>query len=62
MGTLTRRARDGPLGIVDAVLLEDLGDDWHCRVDWVRNHEHKSVGCDRGNSGGEIADDSGIDL
>jgi len=56
------QGRDEPLGVVDAVLLEDLGDNWDSRVDWVRNHKHESLGCDGGNSGGEIADDSGIDL
>lgn len=55
-------ARDEPSGIVDAMLLENFGDDWDSRVNWVRNHKHESFGCDGGNSGGEIADDSGIDL
>jgi hypothetical protein len=61
---LTRigRMRHGPLGIVDAMLLEDFGNDWNSRVDWVRNHKHESLGRDGGNSGGEIADNSGIDL
>lgn len=44
------------------MLLENFGDDWDSRVNWVRNHKHESFGCDGGNSGGEIADDSGIDL
>ena len=42
--------------------LEDLGDDWDSRVDWVRNYKYESFGRGGGNSGGEIADDSGIDL
>ena len=44
------------------MLLEDFGDDWDSRVDWVRDHKHESLGCGGGNPSGEIADDSGIDL
>lgn len=44
------------------MLLEDLGDDWDGRVDWVRNDKYESLGRGSGNSSGEIADDSGIDL
>ncbi len=44
------------------MLLEDFGDDWYSRVNGVRNHKHESFGCGGGNSGGKIADDSGIDL
>ena len=44
------------------MLLEDFGDDWDSRINWVRNHKHESFGCSGSNSGGEIADDSGIDL
>lgn len=44
------------------MLLEDFGDDWDSRINWVRNHKHESLRCGGGNSSGEIADDSGIDL
>lgn len=44
------------------MLLEDLGDDWDSRVDWVGNHEDESLGRGGSNSGGEIADDPGINL
>lgn len=56
------QAKDRPLGIVDAMLLEYFGNDGDSRVDWVRNHKHESFGREGGNSSGEITDDSGIDL
>jgi hypothetical protein len=44
------------------MLLEDFGNDRDSRIDWVRNYKHESFGRGRRNSGGEITDDSSIDL
>ena len=51
-----------PLGIKDAVFLEDFDDDGDCRVDWVGNDENECLwgcGC---NAGRKIPDDTTVNL
>lgn len=51
-----------PLRIKDAVLLEDFGDNWNGGVHRVRNHKDESLGAGLGNPGGEITNNTGVDL
>lgn len=48
------------LWVVDALGLEDLGDDWDGRVDWVGDNEDVGVGGGLGGSLGQVADDRGV--
>ena len=51
-----------PLGVEDIVLLEDLGNDGHCRVDRVRDNKDERFGRSLCDGGSEIADDATVDL
>lgn len=44
------------------MLPEDLGDDGHGRVYWVRNNKDECLRRGRRDAGSEIADDSSVDL
>lgn len=51
-----------PPGVVNALLLEDLGDDRDGRVDRVRDDKDKSLGRVLGNAYGNVTNDTGVDL
>lgn len=51
-----------PLRIEDTVFFEDLGDNWNGRVDRIRDHKNESLGTGQGDPGGEIANDTSVDL
>ena len=51
-----------PLRVENAVLLEDLGDDRHGRVDGVRDDEHERLGGVLGDARSEVAHDACVDL
>lgn len=44
------------------MLLENLGDDWDSRVHRVRDNKDECLGCCCSNTGGEITNDSSVDL
>jgi hypothetical protein len=56
------RDTEEALGVVDAGLLEDLGDDGDSRVDRVGDDADAGLGSDLGGSLGEITDDRGVGL
>lgn len=53
---------DVPLGVVNAVLFEDLCDDGDGGVDRVGDNQNKGLRGDGGNPGCQIFDDTSIDL
>ena len=57
---LTRQK--SPLRVEDSVLLEDLSDDGDSRVDRVRDNEDECLRSMLRDAGGEVADDTCIDL
>ena len=44
------------------MLFENFGDDWNGRVYRVGYHKNESLGAGIGNLGGEITNDTGVDL
>lgn len=53
---------DVPLGVVGALLLENLGNDGDGRVDRVRDDKNKGLGRVLSNANSNVANDTGIDL
>lgn len=53
---------DGPLGVVDTLLLEDLSANGDGRVDGVGNHTNESLGGNLGGGEGEVTNDGGVGL
>jgi hypothetical protein len=51
-----------PLRVEDTVFLEDFGDNWNRRVYRVRNHENEGLGTTLGDPGGEITNNTSVDL
>jgi hypothetical protein len=54
--------RGVPLGIENAVFLENLCDDGDGGVDGVGDDEDKGFGGGGGDAGSEVPDDAGVDL
>lgn len=51
-----------PLGVVDTLLLQDLGNNGDGRVDWVADDENKCLGSIGGNTNGNVSDNGGVDV
>lgn len=51
-----------PLGVKNAMFLEDLGDDGDCRVDGVGDDKDECLGTGRGDTNGQVVNDSSVDL
>ena len=51
-----------PLGVKNAMFLEDLSDDGDCRVDGVGDDEDECLGTGRGDTNGQVVNDSSVDL
>lgn len=51
-----------PLWVVDTLLLENLGDDWDSRVDWVGDDEDEGLWRVLSDTSGDVSDDGGVDL
>ena len=51
-----------PLRIENSSFLEDLSNDGDGRIYGIRNDENKCLGSCRGNTKGQIVDDTSIDL
>jgi hypothetical protein len=51
-----------PLRIENSSFLEDLSNDGDGRIYGIRNDENKCLGSCRGNTKGQIMDDTSIDL
>lgn len=49
-----------PLGVKDALLLVDLGEDRDSRVDGVRDDTDVSLGAVLGTGGSQVSDDRGV--
>ena len=51
-----------PLRIEDTMLLENFGDDWNGRIDWVRNNENEGLRASQGDPGSKITNYTSVDL
>jgi hypothetical protein len=51
-----------PLGVENAMFLEDLGDDGDCGVDGVGDDKDECLGSRRGDTNGQVMYDACVDL
>ena len=51
-----------PLGVENAMFLEDLSYDGDCRVDGVGDDKDECLGTGCGDTNGQVVNDAGVDL